>query len=307
MIDKLIDRIIETKCPVCVGLDTQMDYIPQDMLSGDNSDTLRYAARNIFEFNRAIIEAVGDAVPCVKVQSAYYEMYGYPGVETFYKTIQYAKEKGLIVIADVKRNDIGSTAAAYSAAYLGRTRVASDEISPFDADFVTVNGYLGTDGIKPFLEDCSQYNKGIFVLVKTSNPSSGELQDLESGGKMIWEHMADMVEKWGSGLVGKHGYSDVGAVVGATYPKQAKAHRMAHPGVFVLIPGYGAQGATAKDIAPNFDKNGMGGIVNSSRAILTAYRDKKYKNKSFDTAALLCAQDMRSDIMQAIWKQTEQE
>lgn len=307
MIDKLIDKITEKRSPVCVGLDTQMDYIPTDMLSGDNSDPLRYAARNIFTFNSAIIEAVWDVVPCVKVQSAYYEMYGYPGVEAFYKTIQYAKDKGLVVIADVKRNDIGPTAAAYSAAYLGRTRVGGEEVAPFDADFITVNGYLGTDGVKPFLDDCNRLGKGIFVLVKTSNPSSGELQDLESGGKMVWEHMADMVDKWGAGLIGKYGYSSVGAVVGATYPKQAKAHREAHPSVFVLIPGYGAQGATAKDIAPNFDKKGLGGIVNSSRAILTAYRDKKYKSKSFDAAARACAEDTRSDIVQAIQRQAEQE
>ncbi len=307
MTDKLIDKIIEKNSPVCVGLDTQMDYIPTDMLAGDNSDPLKYAARNIFAFNRAIIDATADCVPCVKVQSAYYEMYGYPGVEAFYKTVQYAKDKGLVVIADIKRNDIGPTAAAYSAAYLGRTRVNGEETAAFDADFITVNGYLGTDGIKPFLEDCARHGKGIFVLVKTSNPSSGELQDLESGGKMIWEHMADMVGKWGAGFIGKHGYSSVGAVVGATYPRQARAHRQAHPSVFVLVPGYGAQGATAKDIAPNFDKKGLGGVVNSSRAILTACRDKKYANMGFDKAARACAQDMRDDIVQAIREQMEQE
>lgn len=304
MIDKLIEKIKATNCPVCVGLDTQMEYIPSGFLSGDNSDSLGFAARNIFAFNRAIIEAVADTVPSVKVQSAYYEMYGYKGVEAFYKTIQHAKDKGLIVIADVKRNDIGPTAAAYSAAYLGRAKIAQDEVAPFDADFITVNGYLGWDGIKPFVDDCSRYGKGIFVLVKTSNPSSGELQDLVSGEKMIWEHMADMVDKWGTGLVGKYGYSAVGAVVGATYPQQAKALRQAHPGIFVLIPGYGAQGATARDIAPNFDGRGQGGIVNSSRAILTAWRDKKYANKNFDMAAKLCAQDMKKDIMLAIEEQT---
>ena len=300
MIDRLIDKITQTDCPVCVGLDTQLEYIPENFLNGDNSDLLEYAAKNIFEFNRAIIEAIADIVPCVKVQSAYYEMYGYKGVEALYKTIQYAKDKGLIVIADVKRNDIGSTAAAYSSAYLGRTKIMGEEIAPFDADFITVNGYLGLDGIKPFVEDCGRYQKGIFVLVKTSNPSSGDLQDLVSGGKTIWEHMADRVEKWGSGLIGKYGYSSVGAVVGATYPKQAAAIRKNHPRIFVLIPGYGAQGATAKDILPSFDAKGGGGIVNSSRAVLTAYRDKKYKNLSFTSAARECVLDTKKDITNAL-------
>jgi orotidine-5'-phosphate decarboxylase len=299
MIDKLIDKIIKTKCPICVGLDTQLDYIPADFLSGDNSDLLAYATRNIFEFNRALIDNIWDVVPCVKVQSAYYEMYGYRGVEAFYKTVCYAKERGLIVIADVKRNDIGSTAAAYSNAYLGRTLIKGEEVAPFDADFVTVNGYLGIDGVQPFIEDCSRYRKGIFVLVKTSNPSSGELQDLTSGRKAIWEHMAEMVDKWGEGLIGKYGYSSVGAVVGATYPKQARAIRVKHPSVFVLIPGYGAQGATAQDIMPNFDENGLGGIVNSSRAILNAYKDKKYQGLSFAAAARAAALDMKADIQNA--------
>lgn len=299
MIDKLIDKIIQTKCPICVGLDTQMDYIPADFLSGDNSDLLAYASKNVFEFNRAVIDSICEIVPCVKVQSAYYEMYGYRGVEAFYKTICYAKERGLIVIADVKRNDIGSTASAYSNAYLGRTLIKGEEAAPFDADFITVNAYLGTDGIQPFVDDCSRYRKGIFVLVKTSNPSSGELQDMTSGKKAIWEHMADMVEKWGEGLIGKYGYSSVGAVVGATYPRQAKTLRIKHPGIFVLIPGYGAQGATAMDIMPNFDENGLGGIVNSSRAILNAYKDKKYQGMSFAAAAKAAALDMKMDIQNA--------
>lgn len=304
MIDKLIDQIIKTKCPICVGLDTQMDYIPAGFLSGDNSDAFKYAAKNIFEFNRAIIDSIYDVVPCVKVQSAYYEMYGYRGAEVFFKTLCYAKERGLIVIADVKRNDIGSTAAAYSNAYLGRTRINGEEVAPFDADFVTVNGYLGSDGIMPFVDDCSRYRKGIFVLVKTSNPSSGELQDLVSGKKAIWEHMADMVEKWGEGLIGKYGYSSVGAVVGATYPRQAKSLRTKHPGIFVLIPGYGAQGATVADIMPNFDARGLGGIVNSSRAILNAHKNKKYESMSFAAAARAATLDMNTDIQNALMERS---
>ena len=300
MIDTLIKRIIETKCPVCVGLDTMLDYVPDDYLRGDNTDLLTFAARNVFEFNRAVIDKIADVVPCVKVQSAYYEMYGYRGVETFYKTIQYAKDKGLIVIADAKRNDIGSTAAAYSSAYLGRVRIHGEEIAPFDADFLTVNGYLGTDGIKPFLDDCSQYKKGIFVLVKTSNPSSGELQDMEVDGKPVFEHMANMVDRWGGGMIGKYGYSSVGAVIGATYPEQAKMLRERHKNLFVLIPGYGAQGATAQDILPNFDENGLGGIVNSSRAILTAYKKEKYCRLNFADAARAASLDMKEDIMSAL-------
>ncbi len=300
MIDILIDKIVETKCPVCVGLDTKLEYVPKDFLRGDNTDLLLYAAKNIFEFNRAVIDKIADIVPCVKVQSAYYEMYGYHGVETFYKTIQYAREKGLIVIADVKRNDIGSTAAAYSNAYLGRIRILGEEVVPFGADFATVNGYLGSDGIKPFLDDCSRYNKGIFVLVKTSNPSSGELQDKDVGGETVFEHMADMVERWGKNFIGKYGYSSVGAVVGATWPEQAKALREKHKSIFVLIPGYGAQGATALDILPSFDKNGLGGIVNSSRAILTACKKEKYVHLNFADAARAAALDMKEDIMGAL-------
>jgi orotidine-5'-phosphate decarboxylase len=300
MIDILIDKIVETKCPICVGLDTKLEYVPKDFLSGDNTDLLLYAAKNVFEFNRAVIDKIADIVPSVKVQSAYYEMYGYHGVEAFYKTIQYAKEKGLVVIADVKRNDIGSTAAAYSNAYLGRTRILGEEVVPFGADFVTVNGYLGSDGIKPFLDDCSRYKKGIFVLVKTSNPSSGELQDMDVGGKTVFEHMADMVENWGKSFIGKYGYSSIGAVIGATWPEQAKMLREKHKNIFVLIPGYGAQGATAQDIAVNFDKNGLGGIVNSSRAILTACKKEKYMRLNFADAARAAALDMKEDIMGAL-------
>jgi len=300
MIDVLIDKIIETKCPVCVGMDTMLDYIPTDFISGDNSNLLKFAARNVFAFNRAVMDRIADVVPCVKVQSAYYEMNGYQGFETFYKTIQYAKEKGLVVIADVKRNDIGSTAGAYSSAYLGRIRINGEDIAPFDADFITVNGYLGTDGIQPFLDDCARYKKGIFVLVKTSNPSSGELQDMETDGETVYGHMADMVEKWGSGLIGKYGYSSVGAVVGATYPEQAKSLREKHRSMFMLIPGYGAQGAAAHDILPNFDENGLGGIVNSSRAILTAWKKEAYRHLGFAEAARAAVLDMKEDIMGAL-------
>lgn len=302
MIDILIDEIKAKKNPTCVGLDTNMSFIRDEDLKGDNSNILKFAAENIYAFNKEIIDAVCDVVPSVKVQIAYYEMYGFYGLEAYYKTLRYAKEKGLVTIADVKRNDIGATSGAYSAAYLGRTQVCGQETFAFDADFATVNGYLGSDGILPFLEDCKKYKKGIFVLVKTSNKSSGELQDLIADGKPIYEHMADMTEKWGEELIGKYGYSSVGAVIGATYPKMAETLRKAHKSMFVLIPGYGAQGATAQDIMPNFDKNGLGGVVNSSRAILAAYKKEAYAGLTPAKAARAASIDMQKDILDTFEK-----
>jgi orotidine-5'-phosphate decarboxylase len=296
MIDRLIDRIIELKNPVCVGLDTKFDYLPEQCVAR-TADPLETAARSIYGYNRALIDAVCDIVPSVKVQSAYYEMYGWQGVKCFYDTVRYAKGKGLIVIADVKRNDIGATASAYAAAYLGKTDVRGETAAAFDADFATVNGYLGTDGVKPFADACASGDKGIFVLVKTSNASSGELQDLDCGGAAVYERMADMVAEWGAGLIGRHGYSDVGAVIGATYPAQAERIRGKHPGIFVLIPGYGAQGGGTEGILPNFDSRGRGGIVNNSRAILTAYRSGRYAGKDFADAARAAALDMQCDIL----------
>ncbi len=299
MVDKLIREIVKKKSPVCVGLDTKFDYIPHAFLSKEYfQDPLEYAAENIYQFNRTLIDATADIVPCVKVQSAYYEMYGPHGVRAFFETVRYAKSAGLIVIADVKRNDIGATAAAYSTAYLGKTGMGEELAAAFDADFATVNGYLGSDGILPFVQDCKKYGKGIFVLVKTSNPSSGELQDLRTeDGKTVYEHMADRVDEWGRGLIGEYGYSDVGAVIGATYPEQAAAIRRAHPGMFVLIPGYGAQGGNAKGLLPNFDNNGIGGVVNNSRAILTAWQEEKYRKLSFEEAAREAVQEMKRDIL----------
>ncbi|MGI6154093.1 MAG: orotidine-5'-phosphate decarboxylase [Christensenellaceae bacterium] len=301
MIDVLIDKIRQTECPVCVGLDTKLDYIPESFLAGSKDDLLGYAAENIFRFNQAVIDEVAGIVPSVKVQSAYYEMYGYKGVKAFRDTIRYAKEKGLVVIADIKRNDIGATAQAYSAAYLGRTAVGKKEVPVFDADFVTLNAYLGIDGIKPFVEDCKAYGKGAFILVKTSNQSSDELQDLVSGDKAVYEHMAGFVAKWGHSLIGKNGYSSIGAVVGATYPQQAERIRQKYPHVFFLIPGYGAQGGSAEALAVNFDRNGLGGIVNNSRGILLAYKSDKYVNMPFEKAAKQAAIDMKNDIKNAFF------
>ncbi len=300
--DRLIEGIVRMKNPVCVGLDTMFDYIPDAFLEQPEGDPLTYAAGQIFRYNRALIDAVGDIIPCVKVQSAYYEMYGWQGVKAFYDTITCAKQAGLIVIADVKRNDIGATATAYSKAYLGETAVMDQKSAAFDADFATVNGYLGSDGILPFVEDCRTYGKGIFALVKTSNASSGELQDLTTGGKTIYEHMADMADQWGKDLVGKYGYSSVGVVVGATYPEQAEKIRAAHPSLFVLIPGYGAQGGSAQGLVPNFDKNGTGGIVNNSRAILTAWKNEKYAGMDFAKATRQAVLDMQRDILETFDK-----
>ena len=300
MVDKLIDKIIEYKNPVCAGLDTRIEYVPRDFIVDRyTTNALAYATSNIYRYNCELIDCLADIVPCVKVQVAYYEMYGLEGMAAFRDTIAYAKKAGMYVIADIKRNDIGATAEAYSAAYLGKTKILDEEISAFDADFVTVNGYLGSDGLHPFVEDCKRYDKGMFVLVKTSNKSSGELQDLECEGKPVYEHMADLVDTLGEDVIGKYGYSDVGAVVGATYPRQAESIRKNHPHLFILVPGYGAQGATADDIAPNFDKNGLGGIVNNSRALLTAHSNPAYKGMPFDKAARKAALDMRDDIGRA--------
>ncbi len=300
IIDKLIDAIKRTDNPSVVGLDTCLDYLPQDMLAKVNS--LDDAAEQIFEFNKNIIDNIFDIVPAVKVQVAYYEMYGYQGMKAFKQTIDYAKSKGMIVIADVKRNDIGSTAGCYSKAYLSGVEVAGKKITAFDSDYITVNGYLGSDGILPFVKDCKENDKGLFILVKTSNPTSGELQDKKfENGNTLYEEMGDLVEKWGSELIGKYGYSSIGAVVGATHREQAEIIRKRNPHTFFLIPGYGAQGGKAEDLAVCF-VNGIGGIVNSSRGILCAYKKDKYQGMDYAKAARQASIDMREDLNSAIKK-----
>lgn len=298
MIDKLIEGIKATKSPICVGLDTMHTYLPKEF-TPDREKPLKSIGAALFDFNKEIIDAVNDIVPSVKVQAAYYEQYGPAGMKAFKKTIDYAKKRGMTVIADVKRNDIGSTAAAYSTAYLGGIEMGGETVMAYNADFATVNAYLGTDGVAPFLADCKKYGKGIFVLVKTSNPSGGEIQDRRMPVKPLYMTMADMVDKWGEELMGDYGYSAVGAVVGATYKQQGERLRKRHPHMFFLIPGYGAQGATADDIAVNFDKEGLGGVVNSSRGILLAYRKEKYQGMRFWEAARAATLDMREDILNA--------
>lgn len=299
--DKLIEKIIEMQNPTCVGLDTLFDYLPEDMKAG--AVTFEDVASRVVEFNKKIIDNVCDIVPSVKVQIAYYEMYGVAGMKAYLETLEYAAKKGLIVIADAKRNDIGSTASCYAKTFLGETSVNDNSYRPFPADYVTVNGYLGTDGIAPFVEQCEKNDKGIFVLVKTSNPSSGELQDLVlENGKTVYEYMGGLVEKWGESTIGKYGYSAVGAVVGATHPVQSARLRQILPHTFFLIPGYGAQGGNAEMLKNCFGKNGLGGVVNNSRGILCAY--KKNGGTYFEAARNACVA-MQKDLSAAIGKMSE--
>lgn len=296
MIDRLIDKIQNMQNPTTMGLDTRLEYLPANFLP----DTINFqsAAKAILQFNKSLIDAVCDIIPSVKIQSAYYEMYGYEGVKAFYETARYAQSKDMIVIADCKRNDIGATAQAYAMAYLGQTPMVDG--MAFDADFLTVNPYLGTDGILPFTEVCRQRGKGIFVLVKTSNPSSGELQDLYCGDQRIYEIMGGYVQKWGADLIGAHHYSSVGAVVGATYPEQGAKLRQQLKNVFFLVPGYGAQGAGGKELSGMFDQNGCGAIVNASRSLLCAYKQERYKGLDFDRATREEALHMKEDIISHI-------
>ncbi len=289
VIDQLIEKIIDTQNPTCVGLDTIADYLPEDLIAG--ADTPAAIAERIYAFNQKIIDSVCDIVPAVKIQIACYEMYGAAGIDCFERTANYAKDKGLFVIADGKRNDIGNTAGFYAAAFLGEKATCA-------VDFLTVNGYLGTDGIQPFVDVCKRNEKGLFALVKTSNPSSGELQDLLlQDGRTVYEYMGGLVEKWGAELVGRYGYSSVGAVVGATHPMQAARLRERFPGMFFLIPGYGAQGGNAGMIRYSFDIRGLGGIVNNSRGVLCAY---KKKGGTYYEAARQACIDMQKDLAAVI-------
>lgn len=297
--DTLIEKIKEKDNPTVVGLDPKLEYVPTFIVEeaiAKHGETLKAAAKAIYKFNKALIDALHDVVPAIKPQCAYYEMYGYEGVKTLYKTIRYAKKRGMYVITDGKRNDIGTTMEAYATAHLGKVKVGNTEIEPFAGDALTVNGYLGTDGISPLLDVCDKYDKGIFVLVKTSNPSSGELQDKLINGTSVYRTVGDMCEKWGEGRIGKYGYSSVGAVVGATYPEQLEELRETLPSTFFLVPGYGAQGGGAAAVASAFDKNGIGAVINSSRAIMCAYKNEGCDERDFASAALREALRMKKDI-----------
>ncbi|MGN0621287.1 MAG: orotidine-5'-phosphate decarboxylase [Porcipelethomonas sp.] len=297
--DRLISKIIETKNPTVVGLDPKLDYVPdfiKNEFFREDGMTLRAAAKSIFRFNQMIIDKIYDIVPAIKPQAAYYEMYGHHGVKALEQTIRYAKLKGMFVITDGKRNDIGATMEAYAAAHLGTVKIGDIVCEPFAADALTVNGYLGTDGIEPLLKICGEMDKGIYVLVKTSNKSSGELQDKLIDDTPVYAVMGDMCEKWGSGQIGKYGYSSVGAVVGATYPEQLSELRKRLPHTMFLVPGYGAQGGGAEGVAGAFDENGLGAVVNSSRAIMCAYRKENCPETEFADAARREAIRMRDDI-----------
>ena len=287
-LDRLIEAVKRTGNPTVAGLDPKLDYLPPAMVKkafAEHGETLEGAAAAILEFNKGLIDALCDIVPAVKPQAAYYEMLGWPGVKALADTIAYAKQKGMFVITDGKRNDIGSTMEAYAAAHMGKVKVGETVCVPFGGDALTVNGYLGSDGIKPLLEVCRQADTGIFVLVKTSNPSSGELQDRLIDGEPVYRQMGGMCEKWGEELPGKYGYSGVGAVVGATWPKQLDELRGELPHTYFLVPGYGAQGGGAADVAGAFDKDGMGAIVNSSRGILCAWKKEGCAPEDFAGAA----------------------
>ncbi len=298
-VDTLVAKIKEKNNPSIAGLDPKIDYVPKfirDKAYAEFGKNLKGATEAIWEFNKGLIDALYDVVPAVKPQSAFYEMYGLCGEEVLARTIEYAKSKGLYVVLDVKRNDIGSTAEAYSAAYLGKVDIDGDKFEPLPVDSVTVNPYLGTDGIAPFVADCKKDSKSLFALVKSSNPSSGELQDLEIGNEKIYEKVAALVNKWGEETIGASGYSAVGAVVGATYPEQAKVLRKLMPKAYFLVPGYGAQGGKASDVRFSFNDDGLGAIVNSSRGIMCAYKKDGSPEEAFAESARREAIRMREEL-----------
>ena len=301
MINKLITRIKETNAPIVVGLDPMMKFVPEYIKKAaftEYGETLEGAAEAIWQYNKGIVDAIYDLVPAVKPQVAMYEQFGIPGMVAFKKTVDYCKEKGLIVIGDIKRGDIGSTSSAYAVGHIGSVKVGSNECRGFNTDFITVNPYLGTDGIKPFVNVCNDEDRGLFVLVKTSNPSSGEFQDRLVDGRPLYELVAEKVVEWGEASMDGD-YSNVGAVVGATYPEMSKILRKLMPKTYFLVPGYGAQGGTAKDLMHCFNEDGLGAVVNSSRGIIAAYKQEKYAKfgpEHFAEASRQAVVDMIADI-----------
>lgn len=301
MVSKLIEKIQKTKAPICVGLDPMLSYIPEHVTKkafAEFGETLEGAAEAIWQFNKEIVDATCDLIPSVKPQIAMYEQFGLPGLAVYDKTVKYCQEKGLIVIGDVKRGDIGSTSAAYATGHLGTVQVGSQTLSGFNTEYITVNPYLGTDGVKPFVDVCNQCDRGIFVLVKTSNPSSGEFQDRLIDGRPLYELVAEKVVEWGDASM-DGAYSNVGAVVGATYPEMSKVLRKLMPRTYFLVPGYGAQGGTAEDLKYCFNEDGLGAVVNSSRGIIAAYKKDAYAKfgpKHFGEASRQAVIDMIADI-----------
>lgn len=305
MINKLIAKIQKTQAPIVVGLDPMLSYIPEHIKKQafeEYGETLEGAAEAIWQFNKEIVGKTYDLIPAVKPQIAMYEQFGIEGLKAYKKTIDYCKSKDLVVIGDIKRGDIGSTSAAYAAGHLGKVQVGSKCYVPFDEDFATVNPYLGSDGVKPFIEVCQEEGKGLFILVKTSNPSSGEFQDQLVNGRPLYELVGEKVAEWGEEHMGDS-YSYIGAVVGATYPEMGKVLRKLMPKTFILVPGYGAQGGQGKDLVNFFNEDGLGAIVNSSRGIIAAYKQEKYASfgaENFGDASRAAVQDMAADIRQAL-------
>ncbi len=305
MINKLIEKIEKTQAPIVVGLDPMMKFVPghiQKKAFEEFGETLEGAAEAIWQYNKGIVDAIYDLVPAVKPQIAMYEQFGIPGLIAFKKTVDYCKEKGLVVIGDVKRGDIGSTSEAYAVGHLGKVTVGSNSFYGLDEDFATVNPYLGSDGIKPFLKVCSEEKKGIFILVKTSNPSSGEFQDRLVDGRPLYEIVGEKVAEWGSECMGDK-YSYIGAVVGATYPEQGKLLRKIMPKTFILVPGYGAQGGKGADLVHFFNDDGLGAIINSSRGIIAAYQQEQYASygeQGYADASRAAVLAMREDISSAL-------
>lgn len=307
MINKLVEKITRTGAPIVVGLDPMMKFIPEHIKAkafAECGETLEGAAEAIWQYNKAIVDATYDLIPAVKPQIAMYEQFGIPGLIAFQKTVDYCKEKDLVVIGDIKRGDIGSTSAAYATGHLGTVKVGNTVCRGFNEDFVTVNPYLGTDGVQPFIDVCKEEKKGLFILVKTSNPSSGEFQDRIIDGKPLYEHVGEKVAAWGEQLMGDS-YSYIGAVVGATYPEMGKVLRKVMPKSFILVPGYGAQGGQGKDLVHFFNEDGLGAIVNSSRGIIAAYQNEKYAQfgaENFADASRQAVKDMILDISTALQK-----
>ena len=305
MINKLISNIRKTNAPIVVGLDPMLNYIPEHIQKkafAEFGETLEGAAEAIWQYNKGIVDATCDLIPAVKPQIAMYEQFGIPGLIAYKKTVDYCKSKDLVVIGDIKRGDIGSTSAAYAVGHLGQVQVSSKKYAGFDEDFATVNPYLGSDGVKPFMDVCKEEKKGIFVLVKTSNPSSGEFQDRVIDGRPLYELVGEKVAQWGDELMGD-GYSYVGAVVGATYPEMGKVLRKIMPKTFILVPGYGAQGGKGADLVHFFNEDGLGAIVNSSRGIIAAYKQEKYKEfgaENYADASRAAVKDMIADISGAL-------
>ena len=305
MINQLVANIKKTGAPIVVGLDPMLNYIPEQVQKkafAEYGETLEGAAEAIWQFNKEIVDKTYDLIPAVKPQIAMYEQFGLPGLAAFKKTVDYCKEKGLVVIGDIKRGDIGSTSAAYAVGHIGKVKVGSKTYAPFDEDFVTVNPYLGSDGVNPFLDVCKEEKKGIFVLVKTSNPSSGEFQDQKIDGRPLYELVGEKVAAWGSEVMGDE-YSYVGAVVGATYPEMGKVLRKVMPKAYILVPGYGAQGGKGKDLVHFFNEDGLGAIVNSSRGIIAAYKQEQYAkfgDENFGDASRAAVETMIADIKGAL-------